>query len=421
MKLSVAFLIGFSFFGFSGFSQTGSRTCSGYVYDSVGLTPLVGVYVAVAGSNTGTTTNRDGFFKIKLPSRQAVLFFTYMGYGIRQLQIDETVRMPLNVYMLTEIKNIGEVTVYNDKFRNILEGDSLQVLDYEICNDRLFILAKSANDSLKQRIYLTNLGGYIFSYRNLKDIGKSIKFPDEPLARKIYLFKDSYGEVQLLAKSTVWQIFLKEDKIWLIYPSKYEDCIRYLFPVKCRLKNKLFYQEADDKYNGTFFIVRGTDSIKRVKLIYDEFGKTRYFRQRAVVVPVITYNNQLVIFNFFRNEMEFFNDQGRPVKKVPTQFHLKWYYDVHGKKAYDLDDVNFTQEILKDGVTNKVYSVWKTVLTGRYTLKELNMETGEVVREIVIPDHPFIAKVQINDNRVYFMFRDREEQKYKTLYTMNIL
>ena len=119
--------------------------------------------------------------------------------------------------------------------------------------------------------------------------------------------------------------------------------------------------------------------------------------------------------------MEFFNDHGRPVKKVPTQFHLKWYYDVHGKKAYDLDDVNFTQEILKDGVTNKVYSVWKTVLTGRYTLKELNMETGEVVREIVIPDHPFIAKVQINDNRVYFMFRDREEQKYKTLYTMNIL
>ena len=151
MKFSIAFLIGYCFVAINGFSQVTSLTCSGYVYDSVGMTPLVGVSIAVAGSKTGTITNRDGSFKIKLPSRQAVLFFSYMGYGIRQLTIDETVQMPIKVYMITEIKNIGEVTIFNDKFRNILEGDSLQVLDYEIWNDRLLILARSANDSLKDR------------------------------------------------------------------------------------------------------------------------------------------------------------------------------------------------------------------------------------------------------------------------------
>jgi len=402
------------------FTQSTDYKVTGYVYDSVGMVPLSNVNISVAGTRRGATTNRDGFFKINISTRQAVLYFSYMGYGIRECAVNDGVKFPLTIYMTPEIKKIGEVTVFTDRFRNILEGDSLQVLDYEICNDRLLILARSAKDSLRQRIYLTSLGGYIYSYRNLKDMGRPVKFPDDPAPRKIYLFKDSYGEVQLLAKTRVWQIFLKENKIWLIYPSKYEDCNKYLFPIKCRLNDKLFYQEANEKYNGTFYIVRETDTIKRVKLIYDEFGNSRYLRQRAVKVPVIVYNGQLVLFNFFRNEMEFFNEKGRSVKKVPTMFHTKWYYDWRGKKAHDLDVINFTQDIIQDQVTNKVYTIWRTVLTGRYTLKELNMETAEVAREISIPDHPFIDKVLVNDNRVYFMFRDREEQRYKTLYTMII-
>jgi hypothetical protein len=403
-----------------GFSQATGYYATGYVFDSIAKLPLANVNIIISGTDRGGTTNRDGFFKISISTRGAVLYFSYMGYGIREFAVNESVKMPLTIYLTPEIKNIGEVMVYSGKFRNILEGDSLKVLDYEIWNDRLLILARSAHDSLKQRIYLTNLGGYIYSYRNLKDIGKSIRFADEPAPRKVYLFKDSYGEVQLLAKSRVWQVFLRENKIFLLYPSKYEDCMKYLFPIKCRLNEKLFFQESNEKYNGTFFTARGTDSIKRVKLVYDEFGNSRYFRQRNLVVPVIVYNQQVVLFNFIKNEIEFFNEKGRSVRKIPTQFHLKWYYDVQGKKAYDLDVVNFTQDIIQDKVTNKVYSVWKTVLTGRYTLKELNMETGQVVREVQIPDHPFIDKVLVNDNRVYFMFRDRSEQKYKSLYTMII-
>lgn len=99
--------------------------------------------------------------------------------------------------------------------------------------------------------------------------------------------------------------------------------MQYLLRVKCRLNDKLFYQESNEKYNGTFFNVRGTDTIKRVKFIYDEFGNTRYFGQRNVVVPLIAYNQQVVLFNFFRNEMEFFNEQGRSVRKIPTMFHTK--------------------------------------------------------------------------------------------------
>jgi hypothetical protein len=403
-----------------GYTQIKDHKISGYVYDSVGLAPMANVNISVKGTKQGMTTNRSGFFKIMLSDPHTVLHVSHMGYIARELAVEPSTQSPLKVYLTPEIKSLGEVTVFNDKFQNILEGDSLKVLDYEIWHDRLLIIAQSANDSLKQRIYLTSLGGYIYSYRNVKDIGKPVKFPDEPVARKIYLFRDSYGEIQLLARNRVWQIFLKNNSIYLIYPSKYEDCVKYLFPVKCRLNNKLFFQNADERCNATFFMIRGTDTIKRVKMIADEFGKTRYFRQRAVKAPLIVYNQQVVLFNFFKNEIEFFNAQGRSVRKVPTMFHTKWYYDPLGKKSYDLDAVNFTQEIVLDQVTNKVYSIWRKAITGRYTLKELDLDTGEIVREIAIPDHPFIDKVLINDNRVYFMFRDREEQKYKSLYTMAI-
>jgi hypothetical protein len=418
MKHLIAFLLGLSLLAIDSNAQVNEINCSGYVYDSVGMSPLVNVNVSVAGSKVGTITNRDGYFKLKLPAPHSVLIFSYMGYGIRQYAVDEAVVMPIKILMITEVRNIGEVTVFNNKFRNILEGDSLQVLDYEIWNNRLLILARSANDSLKQRIYLTNLGGYIYSYRNLHDMGKNIKFPDEPRPQKIYLFKDTYGEIQLLAKTRVWQIFLKEDKIYLIYPSKYEDCGKYLFPIKCRLNDKLFFQESDLNNNNTYFIVRNTDTIKRVKHVYDEFGNMRYLKQRNVRVPIISYRNQMVLFNFFANELEFFNDKGRSVRKVKTMFHTMWYYDVHGKKAYDLDVVNFTQDIIVDDKTGKVFTIWRTALTGRYTLKELDLDTGEIVREIQIPDHPFIDKVLVHNNQVWFMFRDRQEQKYKSLYTM---
>ncbi len=417
---SIAWLFGLSLLAIECFPQVNNFTCSGYVYDSVGMSPLVNVNVSVAGSNSGTTTNREGFFKLKLPARNAVLIFSYMGYGIRQYTVVETTTMPLKVLLVTEVRNIGEVTVFSEKFRNILEGDSLQVLDYEIWNNRLLIMARSAKDSLKQRIYLTNTGGYIYSYRNLHDIGKDIKFPDDPTSKKIYLFKDTYGEIQLLAKTKVWQIFIKDDKIYLIYPSKYEDCYNYLFPIKCRLNEKLFFQKSDLNNNDTYFIVRNTDTIKRVKHIYDEFGNIRYLRQRNVCVPIISYKNQMVLFNFFGNEIEFFNNKGRSVKKIPTLFHTMWYYDNLGKKAYDLDVVNFTQDILVDDITGKVYSVWRTALTGRYTLKELDLETGKIVREIPVPDHPFIDKVRVHNDQVWFMFRDRQEQRYKSLYTMYI-
>ncbi|MDD4646529.1 MAG: carboxypeptidase-like regulatory domain-containing protein [Bacteroidales bacterium] len=403
-----------------GISQVTVKNVTGYIYDSAGLAPMPNVNVVLSGDGRSVTSNRSGYFKMAFRGKSNKLLFSYMGYVAKEITVTDTTKMPLRVYLALEIKNIGEVRIVNERFRNILEGDSLRVLDYEIRNNRLLILAQSANDSLKQRIYLTSLGGYIYSYRNLKDVGKEIKFPDEPGKRQVYLFKDSYGEVQLLARTRVWQIFIKDDHIYLLYPNKYETCTKNLFPIKCRLNNKLFFQEADDKSNATYFLVRDSDTIKRVKLITDEYNKVRYLRQRAVKVPLLVYNQQLVLFNFYRNEIEFFNEQARSVKKVPTLFHTRWYYDQMGKKAYDLDAINFTQQIIHDQVTNRVYSVWKTVLTGRYTLKELDINNGILLREIPISDHPFIDKILINDNRVYFMFRDRAEQKFKSLYTMTI-
>lgn len=132
-----------------GISQVTVKNVTGYIYDSAGLAPMPNVNVVLSGDGRSVTSNRSGYFKMAFRGKSNKLLFSYMGYVAKEITVTDTTKMPLRVYLALEIKNIGEVRIVNERFRNILEGDSLRVLDYEIRNNRLLILAQSANDSLK--------------------------------------------------------------------------------------------------------------------------------------------------------------------------------------------------------------------------------------------------------------------------------
>lgn len=231
---------------------------SGYVYDSITKNPMVNVNISIAGSTRGVTTNSDGYFEIKIQTRRAVLYLSYMGYGIKEFSIDESSKMPLKIFLSPEVQEIAEVYIYSDAdgVYKLLQGDSLDVLDYELTKDRLLIVANPLKEPERQRIYLATLSGYILSYRDLKDIGKRLDFAEEPSPKTYYLFKDMYGEVQLLTKSKVWQIYVNDDQIFLLYPTSYDICMHNLFPIKCRLNDHLYFQYSDDKENTIYFIFK---------------------------------------------------------------------------------------------------------------------------------------------------------------------
>jgi TonB-linked SusC/RagA family outer membrane protein len=88
--------------------QAQTRTISGKVRSTT-KEPLPGVNVLVKGTNTGTITNSDGDYSIKVPARNGTLIFSYVGYKTEEA---ETAGLSsLNFEMKADLINLNEVVV----------------------------------------------------------------------------------------------------------------------------------------------------------------------------------------------------------------------------------------------------------------------------------------------------------------------
>eukprot|EP01029_Cantina_marsupialis_P000115 TRINITY_DN1011_c0_g2_i3.p1 TRINITY_DN1011_c0_g2~~TRINITY_DN1011_c0_g2_i3.p1 ORF type:complete len:1136 (-),score=194.61 TRINITY_DN1011_c0_g2_i3:9269-12676(-) len=81
---------------------------SGKVVDASGM-GLPGVNVIIKGSNTGTTTNIDGNFKIEITEAESVLVFSFIGYASKEVPVVGNAAM--NIVLQEETMGIDEVVV----------------------------------------------------------------------------------------------------------------------------------------------------------------------------------------------------------------------------------------------------------------------------------------------------------------------
>ncbi len=82
------------FFVSASFAQ--ERTVTGTVTDSEDGSPLVGVTVLIQGTTTGTITDVDGKYSLKVPGSDAVLQFSFVGYT--------TVTIPVGNQSVIDVK-----------------------------------------------------------------------------------------------------------------------------------------------------------------------------------------------------------------------------------------------------------------------------------------------------------------------------
>src|SRR5690625_1159350 len=62
-------------------------TVSGRVTDAVSGEPLVGVTVIAEGTQTGTTTDLDGFYELNVPEGAESIAFSYFGYARQAVEV----------------------------------------------------------------------------------------------------------------------------------------------------------------------------------------------------------------------------------------------------------------------------------------------------------------------------------------------
>lgn len=93
--------------GFSAMAQ--NRTVTGTVTGKDDGLPLPGVSIKIQNSTVGTMTNSDGKYSINVPSGQAVLLFSYLGYVSESRSIGSG--NVINIVMITDARQLGEVVV----------------------------------------------------------------------------------------------------------------------------------------------------------------------------------------------------------------------------------------------------------------------------------------------------------------------
>ncbi len=421
--------------------QIQGQQISGYVYDIEYNKPLSGVNIFIGGTEPGTATNSDGFFKLKVSKFPVFLFFSHVGYELTKTELKTPGISDLKIYLKPEIRQIGEVTISGERIMNLIKGDTLNIVDYEIAGDQILMIANTRKHLNEQRLYLTTLSGEIISSKKIYEAGHMVHIPESiDIKNLMYLYRDCFNSIQLLTSEAVYQVFVNGSKIHLIYPTPFTEFETMLLPVKASLHGHLFQQKTSRKSNSTFHMAPGDTLSRLVKTVFDTYGDFRYVRpidflesipmapaadylikdsyERCVTAPVIQRKNDIAIFDFFGNTIDYFNAEGSLLKSVPIRFHLKEYTELLVIKHTDIDMDNFSQRILYDEKADRIYALWHTRTTGRYSLKEINPENGEIVRVVEVPDYPFIDRMRVFGNTLYFLYTEKKYPFYRSLYRM---
>lgn len=105
---------------------------TGQVTDAISQQPLPGVNIIVKGTTSGTTTDADGRYTLSVPGDNAILVFSFIGYGVQELPING--RSVIDVSLDQSVESLEEVVVvgYGSQQKSQVTGAISSVSSREI-------------------------------------------------------------------------------------------------------------------------------------------------------------------------------------------------------------------------------------------------------------------------------------------------
>lgn len=88
--------------------KNGFVTVRGKVTDENGL-PLPGATVLIKGTYKGITTNKEGFYSIKVPGSKSILVFSFVGFKSKEITVGE--QRTINVSLKQSVTELDDVVV----------------------------------------------------------------------------------------------------------------------------------------------------------------------------------------------------------------------------------------------------------------------------------------------------------------------
>ena len=139
------------------YPQNGGITITGVVFDETGES-LPGVTITIKGTTSGNITDANGEYTIKVPGKESILVFSYIGMKTQEIQVGES--KTINVKFETTLSELDEVVVigYGRVKKSDLTGSVIAIKPDDI-NKGNQITAQQALQGKIAGVLVTNSGG----------------------------------------------------------------------------------------------------------------------------------------------------------------------------------------------------------------------------------------------------------------------
>lgn len=381
-------------------------------------------------------TNQEGITWITAYLKDAVIF-SHLSFEPKVVKLSEMdlYEKEFNKFIMIvtlEQKSymLPEVAVVEKAPQLAYENKDVWVLDYSV--DAKGIMAVTTDG---RKSYLLHLG-FEQDTIAIKEIDKKL----DVLFRDI-LYQDIFCNTHLMSLDSAFQVHSEKDNLQLLYGvtlEKHKSTFENLYALTDSIiitKRKL--------YSGQEVVYFATNRNNgKTEVLCDVYGKSREMAKnwhidnirlrralnpgtsdfvnpyekpfeweafeadmlkrvmlQEIYVPLIHLDNKIYIFDFQKDYIYKYNEEGKYLGKSEISFHLKSKY-----ARRDALDNPWDKKLILDKARNECYAQF--ISDGTVTLKKIDLETGNIIATYILDDHYFPENIQVYDGVVYYQFID---------------
>ena len=399
-------------------AQNKSHIIKGIVIDADTKEPLEYVNVQVDEPLRNSLTDSLGRFEISINEHKGVLKITYMGYETKAVPIDLLMQKKLVISLTQQNIDLREIVVSSSKLDTVSNNKSSYVLDYNFYDNNILIVIYGSSVSKAKLLLLSP---------DL-DTLSVVYISDEP----IKLYKDCLHKTHLFCKNKVYQIFFDAGGLKLTSLNTKNEVEKYLVPCVANdstnlyietkygselITNSEFHDFMSNNYGVQYFYInKGTKTKKSLINVIDKktiamrkeeeiaqqkkkqegvstfgnkvFTETILFKE--IFAPLYVIDNNVLIFDYVNDSLLSFDSNGKLRRKISILYHKKR---------------NWKRKMCIDVKTKKIYTLFEQ--NGITELRQIDINNGAVLSTKKIP-FPFISNIKVQNNRIYFLYKNRE-------------
>ena len=342
---------------------------------------------------------------------------------------------------------LPEVTIVENAPQLAYKNKDVWVLDYSV-NEK-GIMAVTTDGKESQLLHL----GFEQDTISIKKIDKKL----DNLFREI-LYQDLFGNTHLYSLDSAFQIYSEKDKLELLYGvtlEKHKSTFGNLYALTDSIvvtRNE-FYSGQEivyfmtnrnngksevlcDVYGSSLKMAKNwrIDNIRLRRALnpgssdfvnpYEKPAEWESFEAdmikrlmlQEIYVPLLNVDNKIYIFDFQKDYVYKYDEQGEYLGKKEISFHLKSKY-----ARRDAPGNPWDKKLIYDKARKECYAQF--TIDGTVTLKKIDLESGNVIATYVLDDHYFPENIQVYDGTVYYQFIDNRMtfgKDCRSLYKMEL-